>query len=646
MQAFILAGGKGTRLHEITNDEIPKPMANLRGKPILEWTIANLKENGITEIFISVGHLHEKIIDYFGDGSRLGVKIEYIIENEPLGSGGALYFVKDKINDDFLICSGDVLFDIDISRMHNFHKEKNSLITLLTHPNLHPYDSDLVIMDNDQRVIRFDLKNNIRNYYYKNNVNAGFFIVNPKALSFFNELKKVNMEHDFIASMIAKGERVFAYKSPEYIKDVGTVERFRSAERDITSGLVYKKCLKNKQKAIFLDRDGVINKYRGFIKSAEDIELEDKVVEAIKHINGSEYLAIVISNQPVIARGEATFEEVDRMFNKIETLLGKDGAYLDGIYYCPHHPHSGYAGEVKELKIKCNCRKPNIGLIEKAVQEFNLDLSQCVIIGDSDVDIQTGINAGIEQIRVSSALKEIPKLKPTASAKNLLEAIDIILNKKDMKEITQNYIRNFFEERPGQEELMHSVERAVKILASSIRNGKKILVCGNGGSAADSEHIAGELLKSFTLKRTISETLRAELIESFGEEGAFIADNIQGGIKCIPLTSFCAYNTAFLNDCNEKMLFAQLVNALGDEGDILISISTSGNSKNVVYASQMAKVKNMKVIALTGQSGGKLRQLADVLLNVNSNIVYKIQEQHLPIYHLLCLCLENEIFDV
>lgn len=217
---------------------------------------------------------------------------------------------------------------------------------------------------------------------------------------------------------------------------------------------------------------------------------------------------------------------------------------------------------------------------------------------------------------------------------------------KVMRKISQYYIDTFFKSKPDEFELKKSVEQAVIMLTDCVKSGKKILVCGNGGSAADSEHIAGELLKSFTLKRPIPENVRSDLIGAYGEEGAFIADNIQGGIKCLPLVSFSAYSTAFLNDCNEKLVFAQLVNALGDENDVLICISTSGNSKNVCYAAQLAKIKKLKVISLTGQSGGKLKSLSDILLNVNSNIVYKIQELHLPLYHLLCLCLENEIFDI
>lgn len=214
-----------------------------------------------------------------------------------------------------------------------------------------------------------------------------------------------------------------------------------------------------------------------------------------------------------------------------------------------------------------------------------------------------------------------------------------------MKNRTEKIIKEFFDEKKELECIRESITQSVNALVECIKSGKKILVCGNGGSGADSEHIAGELLKSFVLKRRTPKELREKLVNAYGEEGTLIADSIQGGIKCIPLTSFCAFNTAYLNDCNEKMLFAQQVNALGDEGDILIGISTSGNSKNVCYAAELARVKGLKVIAMTGAEGGKLRQISDLLINAPENIVYKVQEKHLQIYHLLCLALESEIFE-
>lgn len=428
MKAVIMAGGKGTRLVEITKDEIPKPMAEMCGKPILLRALESLKKYGVDEIYFTVGHLHEKIQEYFKDGSKFGVKINYIIEKEPLGSAGALYYLKDKIYDDFIVCSGDTLFDININKMLEFHKNNDAIATLLTRASNHPFDSDLVIVNDNNQVLKFDKKSNIRDYYYHNLANAGFFIINHKALEFFKEPKKVGMEHDFITGLIEQGQKVFSYYSSEYIRDVGTPERFEKGKQDLVSGRIEARNFSQKQKAIFIDRDGVINKYKGFINKVEDIEIFEFVYDALAKINASEYLAIIVSNQPVLARGECSKEELDMMFKKIETMLGLKGVYFDAIYYCPHHPHKGYEGEVPELKIDCDCRKPKIGMLLKAQEKFNLDFDKCWIIGDTNRDIQTGDNANIKTIKVKSGEKEKEDLPSTYIADNLLEAVNLILN--------------------------------------------------------------------------------------------------------------------------------------------------------------------------------------------------------------------------
>lgn len=422
-----MAGGKGTRLVEITKNLLPKPMVELDGKPLLLRAIESLKKNGVDEVYISVGFLHDVIMDYFGDGKKFGVKINYIVEDEPLGSGGALYYLKNKVDDNFVVCMGDALFDIDISKMLEYHKKHDALATLLTHPNCHPYDSDLVVTDKDGKVLKIDKKGSERNYFYKNNVNAGFFIINPSALYYFDHLKQVSMENDFIKTLIEDGKTVVAYKSSEYIKDVGTPERYYAGLTELRGGLVEKKCLRNKQKAIFFDRDGTLNEYNDFIRTPEELRLVGDAAEALKLVNSSEYLAIIISNQPVIARGECTFSEVENIFNKLETELGRSGVYVDGRYYCPHHPHKGFAGEVESLKIDCNCRKPKIGLIERAVKDFNLELDKCYMIGDSNADILTAKNAGIPSIRVPSGHVEEEKEQASYDAKNLTDAVKYIL---------------------------------------------------------------------------------------------------------------------------------------------------------------------------------------------------------------------------
>ncbi len=427
MIAVISAGGKGTRLSEITKT-IPKPMVPVLGKPILEYQINELKHNGIREIYIIVNYLGDVIKNYFKDGAKFGVNIKYINETEPLGSGGALFYLKDIITSDFLFIYGDLIFSSQIEKAYKFHKENNSLVTLFTHPNSHPFDSDIIIEKNNC-VVNWSLKSSDRINYYKNLVNSGIFIINNEIFDHsFKEFKKIDFEKDVIIPLL-KTKRIFSYRTTEYIKDAGTSERLIQIKDDLSNDLPNLKRLSNKQKCIFLDRDGTINVYKGFLKKAEDFELEDGVVECIKYLNKIGYLVIIITNQPVIARGETTFEELDKIHHKLEMILGNNGCYIDDLFYCPHHPDSGFDGEIKSLKIKCDCRKPGIGLIKKAVEKYNIDLSKCYLVGDSTVDIKTGINAKVKTILVKSGLKGEDKkfdVKSDFTIDNLRDIINIV----------------------------------------------------------------------------------------------------------------------------------------------------------------------------------------------------------------------------
>lgn len=414
-----MAGGKGTRISELFPD-IPKPLIPIEGIPVLEREICSLREQGFTDIILTVSYMHEKIEAYFGDGSKLGVNIQYFVEETPLGNAGALF--KLNLTDDFLLLNADVVFDVDFNRMVTFHKEHSGLVTLFTHPNSHPYDSGLILVDEDGAVEKWLAKEDDRPIWYKNRINAGLHVISPEILKTIDgsyvgkkdksgKIIKVDLDRQLLKPLAGTG-KMFCYDSPEYVKDMGTPERFYSVVEDYRNGIVQAKNLKNKQKAIFLDRDGTINKYVGFLRSIDDMELLPDVAEAIKLINKSGYLAIVITNQPVIARGEVTVPELQEIHNKMETLLGKDRAYIDGLYYCPHHPHKGYEGEVVELKIDCDCRKPKPGLIIEAAKDYNIDLEQSWVIGDSDSDVQAGEAAGcksmkIEECGVLEAVKKI-----------------------------------------------------------------------------------------------------------------------------------------------------------------------------------------------------------------------------------------------
>ncbi len=404
MKTVIMAGGRGTRIRPVASD-IPKPMIPIEGVPVLEREICCLRDQGFTEIILTVSHMAEVITEHFRDGKDLGVSIRYYIEETPLGNAGALLKLRDELTEDFLLLNADALFDVDFHRFVAFHRARGGLATLFTHPNNHPYDSGLVLADAHGAVVGWLTKEDRRPQWYKNRVNAGLHVLSPQALDLTGidpravgtEVggKRVTVDLDRqILKPLCGGGRMFCYDSPEYVRDMGTPERYAAVCADWRSGVVQAKNLRNRQKAVFLDRDGTVNRYVGFLRHIDDFALLPGAAEAIRRINEAGYLAIVVTNQPVIARGEVTERELETIHNKMETLLGAEGAYLDAIYYCPHHPDRGFPGEIPELKIPCGCRKPKPGLLLRAAEDWNIDLGRSWMVGDGENDVLAGRAAG------------------------------------------------------------------------------------------------------------------------------------------------------------------------------------------------------------------------------------------------------------
>lgn len=410
-----MAGGLGTRISAVVPD-LPKPMIPVCGKPILLHQIECLKKNGITEITIVIGYKGDVIKKYFGFGQKFGVSIDYFVEDYPLGTGGAIFKIKG-LRKDFLLLNGDLILDIDFNRLIDFHIKHNALVTLFSHPNGHPYDSSLLVTEtvfpdeNDpslpvstHRVTQWLNKEDERTYC-QNRVNAGIQVISPEFISICRQQldirdqdrpDKVDLDRQMLKPNISSG-RIFCYDSPEYVKDMGTPERYSEVISDIMQGKVRQKNLSLKQKAIFLDRDGVINVSKPWISDPDQFTLIKGAADAVKRINRSGYLCIVVTNQPVIARGECTWQQLKVIHDKLETLLGAEGAYLDAIYVCPHHTDKGFQGERPQYKVDCECRKPKPGLLLQAAEDFNIDLSQSYMIGDSQRDVLCGENAGCKQ---------------------------------------------------------------------------------------------------------------------------------------------------------------------------------------------------------------------------------------------------------
>lgn len=426
MQLVILAGGKGTRLG-LT--DIPKPMCPIMSKPVLEYQIELAKKYGITEIFLLTGYLANVIEDYFGDGSKWGVKLHHIVETNPLGTAGNFPSLKDKLKDRFMVFYGDIVMDFDLNSFINFDKQNDSLATILVHPNNHPYDSDLVEIDDKNRVTNFLSKPHPDDLVYKNLVNAAIYIFSPEVLNFIEKDIPQDFGKDILPKILKSNKNIFAYHSAEYIKDMGTPERLIEISDDIKNGKISLLSKTNQRPAIFLDRDGVLCQDMDTKPTVDNFQLLPQVPSAIKLINQSSYLSIIVTNQPMIAKGFVTFQEVYQTNKTLETQLGKENCFIDGIYICPHHPDKGFEGEIKELKINCDCRKPKPGMILKAQKDFNIDLHQSWMIGDREADLQAGKNAGCKTILVGNIIQN--SIFADHQFKNLFEAVSFILKQND-----------------------------------------------------------------------------------------------------------------------------------------------------------------------------------------------------------------------
>jgi histidinol-phosphate phosphatase family protein len=424
----ILAGGMGTRLKSRTGD-LPKPMAPVCGKPVLEHLINMCRINGYDKIALLVHHRHEAISDYFGDGSNFGVALSYSIEDEPRGTAGALFDALPLMADRFLVLYGDTYADVDLRRMWAWHEQRHAEATLFLHPNDHPVDSDLVEIQGDEVVAIHPYPHEGK--LHRNLVNAALYIFDKSAVA--QGLPKVgrsDIAKNALPRLIEAGTAIKAYVSPEYIKDMGTPDRLDKVERHVTMGLAERLSGRRPRQAVFLDRDGTINLEVGHLKSPTQMELLPGAANAVRMLNQAGRLAVAVTNQPVLARGDVDSTGLDAIHAKMDDLLGRDGAYLDRLYYCPHHPDSGFPGEVRELKVACACRKPGTGMIDRAVEDLIIDRRESWMVGDTTSDIIAGQRSGLRTILVETGHGGRDSKHPATAdyiMADLADAIDWIL---------------------------------------------------------------------------------------------------------------------------------------------------------------------------------------------------------------------------
>jgi histidinol-phosphate phosphatase family protein len=412
-------------------------MIPIAGKPLLEHQVELAKKHGFTDLIFFVHYRADLIEKHFGDGEKFDVRIRYILEKEPLGTAGAVLAGFGHLAERFVVLYGDTMVNVDLGRIWQAHEKAGAAATLLLHPNDHPFDSDLVEVDASSRVLAFHNRPHPPKVWRQNLVNAGLYVLEKSALAKFSESRIQNPEsrildfgRDVFPALVARGEKLLGYNSPEFIKDIGTPERYDRISAQFAAGIVQRSSLATPQRAVFLDRDGTLIPDKDCLRHADELELLPGVAEALHELNLAGWRTVVVTNQPVVAKGWCTEAELQNIHNKLESLLGLEHAFLDRIYFCPHHPEKGFPGERPELKMNCNCRKPKIGMIEKAVADLNIDLSQSWLIGDTTTDVQTAKNAGLKSILLRTGHGGNDgkhEVRPDFVTDKLLDAVRLLL---------------------------------------------------------------------------------------------------------------------------------------------------------------------------------------------------------------------------
>ena len=449
IKAAIIAGGKGTRARGITKDIIPKALVPVAGIPIIFRQLWLLKQYEVKEVAVMGGHLADALVNEVQkESQRLGINVQLFIEDKPLGTAGGFHAAYNFFSEgNFFVFYGDVAVEMNLNRLIAFHRGKQAIVTIVAHPNDHPHESDLLHIDSNDRILEILPSQSRRPGFYHNLVPAAVYCCNAGLFDYIEQFKKQDFIKDVFPRMISKDAPIFAYNTPEYLRDLGAPERYAMVEKDIKSGFITSLNFSNKRPAIFFDRDGVLNHEiggKGLIHH-DALVLIPRAPEAVRLVNEKGWLAIVTTNQPQIAKGFITFEELDTIHAKLETLLGYKGAKLDRIYFCPHHPEHGFEGEIPELKVNCECRKPKAGMHFKAMDELPISCEESCMIGDTWRDMGAARAAGIFAygVRTGYGCRDcVGNYRPDLIFSDIFEAVNYALfGISQTKDLTDKIIK-------------------------------------------------------------------------------------------------------------------------------------------------------------------------------------------------------------
>lgn len=431
-QAVILAGGKGTRLRTVLGG-LPKSLADVGGTPLLGHQLRLLLDHGFDEAVLLVNHGAGHIREWLAGPRCPPIAVRLVDDGSPRGTAGAVLAALPGLAPEFAVLYGDTMLNVDLSRFWRWHAgDPAAAGSLFVHPNDHPVDSDLVEQDSGGTILRFHPYPHAPGAWLPNLVNAALYILRRDALAPWQDAATpLDFGKNLFPSMLSAGARLRGYVSSEYIKDAGTPSRLERVNHAFAAGAIGRAALTHPQRAVLIDRDGTLNRDVGHLRRAEDLEVFPFVGPALHRLNKAEWRAVVITNQPVLARGDTDEAGLRRIHNRMDSEVALSHAYFDRLYYCPHHPDSGFLGEVASLKTVCDCRKPAPGLILRAASDLNLDLAGSWLIGDSTADLGAAEAAGVSAILVETGnggLDDVHPFEPGFTMPDFAAAADFILD--------------------------------------------------------------------------------------------------------------------------------------------------------------------------------------------------------------------------
>jgi histidinol-phosphate phosphatase family protein len=425
-QAVIVAGGKSHRLRAY-GISTPKILLEVMGKTLLERYICELTKAGIERITFLLGNDADEVIrEIQAAREKTSLKLDFVVEKKKLGTGGALLNSVKCLSEEFVLIFGDLYIDFNLKHYLELFDSQDSDLTLITRVSDHPSDSNLVVGDWEMKVDNIIFKNQMINSMNRNRAMTGIFLLRSSFLhgctEKFASRDEVDFEEDIIFTQLHT-KKISYLPLKGIVRDIGTPDRLnRFNSQSYKSELEILK----EPKYIFLDRDGVLIEDIGYRKDVEGISINWNILEGLKRLFDCGYRFIVVTNQPVIARGEAVMSDIEAIHGTIDQLLFIAGISVEEYYVCPHHPESGFQGEVPELKVSCKCRKPQSGLLMKASTHFNIcDLQTTSFIGDSwrDEEAATSVGSHFYMMENNEA--------GDSCASNFSEIVDQILDSSD-----------------------------------------------------------------------------------------------------------------------------------------------------------------------------------------------------------------------